>query len=176
MKAAKLNLSRNYGGEVILSLVLDRESIRAAENAFDSLKDKEVEVTIKKYSKRRSIDANRYFWALAGKLAVALGTTKEEIYRHYIPDIGDNYEVVPIKDAAVEKFRKAWEKNGEGWVTETRVSKLTGYTNVLAFYGSSTFSVEQMSRLINLLIDDCHTHGIETATPSELALLLEEWR
>ena len=48
---------------------------------------------------------------------------KEEIYRDLIKNIG-SYEIIPIKNNAVEKFRSAWSKNGLGWLTETVESKL----------------------------------------------------
>lgn len=48
---------------------------------------------------------------------------KEEIYRDLIKNIG-SYEVIPVKNEAVERFRQAWSNHGLGWVTETMKSKL----------------------------------------------------
>ena len=55
-------------------------------------------------------------------------------------------------------------------------SKLPGCTNVILYYGSSSYDTEQMSSLIDLLVDDCKAQGIETATPDELARYKEEWK
>lgn len=78
---------------------------------------------VKEVKAKRSLDSNAYAWVLLGKLQNELNIPKEEIYRDLIRNIG-SYEIVPIRDEAVEKFRKAWSKNGVGWITETMKSKL----------------------------------------------------
>lgn len=84
-------------------------------------KDKQFE--IKEYKPKRSLDSNAYAWVLLGKLQDKLHIPKEEIYRDLIKNIG-SYEIVPVKNEAVDKFRQAWSKNGIGWITETMKSKL----------------------------------------------------
>ena len=66
---------------------------------------KKYTVTIKEFRKKRSLDANRYLWVLCNKLSVKVGAPPEEIYRHYIPDVGDNSDTICIPDAAVKRFR-----------------------------------------------------------------------
>ena len=66
---------------------------------------KKYTVTIKEFRKMRSLDANRYLWVLCNKLSVKVGAPPEEIYRHYIPDVGDNSDTICIPDAAVKRFR-----------------------------------------------------------------------
>jgi hypothetical protein len=56
------------------------------------------------------------------------------------------------------------------------LSKLDGCTNVILYYGSSTYDVEQMSRLIENIVQDCKALGIETKPEAELNSLLEQWR
>ena len=85
----------------------------------DSTKQYEV----KEYKQKRSLDSNAYAWVLLGKLQDKLHIPKEDIYRDLIKNIG-SYEIVPVKNEAVERFRQAWSKNGIGWVTETMKSKL----------------------------------------------------
>lgn len=85
--------------------------------------DKEKEYELKEHRKRRSLDSNAYAWTLLGKLQDVLKIPKEDIYRDLIKNIG-SYEIVPVKDEAVEKFRQAWSRNGLGWITETMKSKL----------------------------------------------------
>lgn len=137
---------------------------------------KTYEAELKEYRKKRSLDANAYFWTLCGKLAAKVGLHKDDVYRSLIKDVGDNYEVVPIRDDAVEKWIDAWQGKGIGWVCEVLgQSKLPGYTNVITYYGSSTYNTLQMSRLIELIVSECKLQGIETMTPQELSLLLEGW-
>lgn len=143
---------------------------------LDSLESgKEYVLTIKENRKKRSLDANAYCWVLLDKLASQLHESKEAIYKSYIKEIGGNSEIVCIKTEAAEKLCGAWERNGLGWQTDTMPSKLKGCTNVVLYYGSSVYDTEQMSRLIDLIVQDCQTLGIETKDPAELERLVQEW-
>ena len=44
-------------------------------------------------------------------------------YRDLIKNIG-SFEIIPVKNEAVERFRQAWSNHGLGWLTETMKSKL----------------------------------------------------
>lgn len=129
---------------------------------------------VKEVKRRRSLDSNAYAWVLLGKLQDKLHIAKEDIYKSLIKEIG-SYEVIPVKNEAVERFRQAWSKNGLGWITETTKSKLEGFTNVIAYYGSSSYNTAEMSRLIELIVQECKQQDIETMTPNELNSLLESW-
>lgn len=136
--------------------------------------EQNYEFSIEKVKKHRSNDANRYFWELVGQLSAKVNIPPEEIYRTFIKDVGGNYEVVPIKEEAVDTWLKNWRAKGIGWQSEIiGDSKLRGYKNVICYYGSSTYDTKQMARLIDLCVTECKTQGIETMTPSELALLVE---
>lgn len=132
-------------------------------------------VEAKKQGKRRSLDANAYCWVLLDKLSAVLGRSKEALYRELVRDIGGNSQTVCVQDKAVDALREGWEHNGLGWPTETMPSKLPGCTNVILYYGSSTYDTRQMSRLIDLIVNECQAQGIETKTPDELALMMARW-
>lgn len=165
-----------------LTFTLDGKQIITIEtetdcrNLFDELKDKLLTISFKLFKKKRSLDANAYFWVLCGKLAAVTGIEKSQIYRSYIKDIGDNSETVCIQDKSLNKILSGWEHNGLGWVTETFPSKIDGCTNAILYCGSSEYDNAQMSRLIELVVQDCKEQEIETKTPIELKLLLEEWK
>ncbi len=132
---------------------------------------------IKLHRNKRSLDANAYAWVLMSKLADVLQKKKEDIYRELITGIGDNFEIVAVQTEAADKFIEGWKHNGIGWVCEkTGSSAMDGYENIIAYYGSSTYNTKQMSRLIDLIVQECHIQGIETATPQELARYKENWR
>lgn len=142
----------------------------------DEMRDKEkLSIEVKPYRERRSLDANAYCWVLIDKLANKLNMSKEAIYREYIKNIGGNSEIVCIKNTAVERLCEGWKKNGIGWQTETFESKISGCTNVILYYGSSTYDTAQMSRLLDLIIQDCKEQGIPTETPNEIARLKALW-
>lgn len=138
---------------------------------YDRLKEKEVSAEIKAWRKPRSMDANAYAWVLIDKLAGAMGITKTEVYRELIRNIGGVSEIVCVRDNAVEKLRESWQHNGLGWFTETFGSKIEGCTNVILFFGSSTYDSKQMSALIDTAVEECKQYGIETLTPDQLAQL-----
>lgn len=163
-----------YEGTWLL-LKVDSKSVATA--ACDFVKPgEEYEADIKEHRERRSLDANAYFWVLCGKLANALHLPKDEVYRNLIKEVGDNFVILPLRNDAVEKWISNWESKGLGWVCDILgESKLPGYTNVVTYYGSSTYDTKQMSDLIALVVEECKLQGIETMTPQELSLLLEAW-
>ena len=136
---------------------------------------KKYTVTIKEFRKKRSLDANAYAWVLMNKLADKLNMGVRDLYRHYIPDIPENSQVVCVPTEAVEKLQSGWEHNGIGWCSDTLKSKLPGCTNVVLYYGSSTFDQKQMGVLLDLIIEDCKQVGVEYLTPEELERLKGEW-
>ena len=161
-------------GKALLTISVNEKSNAMA--CVDELRDCEkVSVKISKYRERRSSDANAYCWVLIGKLAEKLNIPKDEIYRDAIKQIGGNYEVVCVLDVAVDKLCTGWKKNGIGWQTDTMPSKIKGCTNVLLYYGSSTYDTAQMSRLINIIVEACVEQNIDVRTPDEIANMLSLW-
>ena len=132
-------------------------NLRDATAFCDEMKDGKVyEADLKEHRKRRSLDANSYAWVLLGKLANKVCLPKEEVYREFVKDVGGNYEILPIRNDAVDKWITNWQGKGIGWVCDILgESKLDGYTNVITYYGSSTYDSLQMSKLINLIVEEC---------------------
>lgn len=142
----------------------------------DDLGKKErLTIEVKPYRERRSLDANAYFFVLADKLAEKTGVPKETIYREAVKNVGGVSEVVCVKNSAVERLCEAWRRNGLGWQVDTIPSKIEGCTNVVLYYGSSTYNTEQMSRLIDNIVQDCKAVGIETMTPNQIAEMKSRW-
>lgn len=159
-------------GKLIITPV--REDLGKAMAAVRKHKDRLYDLEIKEHRKKRSLDANAYAWVLINKIADALRLTPKEVYRQAIQDIAGNHEIVPIKTEAADKFKQVWESQGLGWpCIDIGRSKIDGYRNMKAYYGSSTYDTRQMSLLIDHLIEDCRALDIETLPPDKLALLLE---
>lgn len=133
------------------------------------------EYDLVKMKKRRSLDANAYAWVLMDKIAAAIRIPKVEVYQNAIKGIGGVSDIVCVKDAAVDKLRQNWSRNGLGWLTDTMPSKIAGCTNVVLYYGSSAYDTRQMSILIDRLIEDARALDIETMPPDRLEALLNEW-
>lgn len=131
--------------------------------------------SLAKAKKRRSLDANAYAWVLIDKLAEALHIGKIEIYQNTIRDIGGVSDFYCMKNEAFPMFKQCWEAQGIGWQTETLPSKIPGCVTVIAHRGSSKYDTQQMSALIDHLVQDCKALDIETMPPDKLAGLLEAW-
>lgn len=151
-----------------------------AGKVYDDFNGQGVEITVDKPKVKRSLNANAYMWELCGKIADKLcedGTihTKEDVYRETIKQVGV-YRDIPMLSQGVDTLRKAWEMHGIGWVTEEvdYLPDMSGYL-IRCYYGSSTYSSKQMHRLIQVLIQDCDSLGIEHRTPEEIANLLSLW-
>lgn len=153
-----------------LMIKLPLDSIK---QIIDKIKPSKVyTLIIQKYRKKRTKDQNAYFWEICGQLAANIGSTTVEVYRDLIRNIGNNFEVVPVRADRVKTFTEVWGKNGLGWVCDVLgESQIEGYTNVIAYYGSSVYDVEQMRTLIDLLIAECAEQGINTDSPQFEALL-----
>jgi hypothetical protein len=162
-------------GKPLLTLEVD-EDRNTLLNLYEELKGSErLAIKIGKFKKKRSLDANAYCWVLISRLAERLNLPKTDIYRSAIREIGGNCDTVCIQDKAVNSLRDGWQRNGLGWMTDTMPSKIEGCTNVILYYGSSTYDTAQMSRLINNIIEECRQLGIETKSEEEVTSLLRQW-
>ena len=147
---------------------------------LETLKECDCDITIKKHREKRSLDANGYAWTLLGKLAAKLDRSAVDIYKELVQDVGDCFHILPIKTEALEQWTEIWEKSPPtkiGWFVKVigESKKAKGYTNTMNFYGSSAFDSKQMSRLIELIVEECKEQGIETMTPREIAEMMEKY-
>lgn len=168
-----LSIDYTTGNAVLHLSCNEKQSVMACYNELAN--EEKLAIKVSKYREKRSNDANAYCWVLIGKLAEKLNIPRDEIYRDSIKQIGGNYDVVCVLDDAVDKLCRGWAKNGVGWQTDTMPSKIVGCTNVMLYYGSSTYDTAQMSRLINIVVDACREQGIETRTPDEIANMVSLW-
>lgn len=141
-----------------------------------SLKGRLYDCELREHREKRSLDANKYAWALLSKLADALNTTKEELYLQKVREVGPFKDFTLTQDEA-KTFRVAWEMLGTGWPTEqVDFDKDGDRVVVRSYYGSSTYNTKQMSRLIDSIVEDAKEIGIETLPPDKLELLKEGWK
>ena len=172
MKAQIVDFSLSFNHKQRLTLELD-DDFRAQ---YDALHDSDVDVTVKKYRKRRSLDANAYAWVLIDKIAERMRMTKADVYKDHIRSLSGVSETVCVLNRAVERLCDAWHKNGLGFQTETFASKLDNCTNVTLYYGSSTYDTAQMSALIDSLVQTCHALNIETKSQEEINSLIRSYQ
>ena len=165
------DMLRGRNGEWVISFTTTTDF----SEAFNELADKEVNIEIKQFRNKRSLDANAYCWVLIGKIAEKTGLKRREIYRNAIKDIGGVYDVVCVQNKAVDRLREGWEKNGLGWQSDTLKSQIPDCTNVVLYYGSSVYDTKQMAQLISSLVQDAEALGIPTISDSDAVKMLGKW-
>lgn len=170
----KAQWSLNSDGAFLMLRVDRKDAIQFCASMKEG---KKYQAELKEYRPRRSLDANAMAWKLMGELSAVLRIPPMEIYRNYIPDVGDNYDIVPIREDKIEAWDERWCRGHDGRMTvdmgECRNAK--GYHNIKTYIGSSDYDTSQMSRLLDLIIDDCRENGIQVMTERERSLLIDEW-
>ena len=162
----------------VISMTLDgyikiefKTTNRSVLQELNKLTDKELSVKLCNFTNKRSLSQNSYLWLLLDQIAAKIKSTKEEVYRNFVKDYGV-FEILPIKEQAIERFKTNWSKNGLGWFTEDLGdSKLTGFKKVIAYYGSSTYNIQEMKRLLDAVVDECQELGIQTMSLADIMLL-----
>lgn len=133
----------------------------------------QLSVSIKKYHKKRSLDANAYCWALCSKIAEKVGSSKDEVYEQMLQDYGCFYEddngyiVVTVKScidmSGIGGHWKFYKDNGK-------------FSSYLKIKGSSEYDSAEMSRFIDGIVYEAKELGISTATPDEIARIKALWK
>ena len=138
---------------------------------------KTYEAELKKKTKKRSLDANALAWKLLGELSAVVRIPPDDIYRNYIRDVGGNYVIVPVKEDLIKEWDSLWCSGHHGRSTEDmgECRTIPGYHNIKSYISSSDFDVQQMSRLLDLIITDCKAMGVDVLSERERSLLLEDW-
>lgn len=162
--------------EFIINIVANSKEINEEDiNPFIKA-EKSVKINITQWRDMRSLNANSYCWVLMDKIAEKLNTTKEDVYLEIIKRVGV-FEILPIKEIAVDKFIQRWQSKGLGWVCDNlgACRTLKGYVNIVAYYGTSTYDSKEMARFIDEVVQSAKDLKIETKTPNEIAELKSLW-
>jgi len=128
---------------------------------------------IVKHSEKRSNKANSYMWALCKEIGDAVGLGKEEVYRNAVRE-GNVFKDIWIHENAADTFEYLWRNRGTAWFTE-RVDAQGEYVVIRAYYGSSTYNVRQMQKLIDRLLQDAEAVGIPTPEEDYIRKLMEDY-
>lgn len=137
--------------------------------------DHEKQFKITEVRKKRSKNANNYCWELISKIADAIGSTKEEVYRDFIKNKGI-YRIITIDKKSANTFIKVWNERGLGWLCEKSENKDSDYVDLIAYYGTSSYDTKQMAYFIDYVVQEAKNLDIETLTPNEIESLKNMWR
>ena len=157
-----------------ISLLLDTKQLDIVEELKNEDK---LNIELKKYRKHRSLDANAYFWKLLTELCELAEIDTVEEYKRRIKELGI-FRQFKIEKDNIKTFEKMWTAQGIAWFCEIADTTYIGnaeFKIINAYYGSSSFNSKQMARLIDGVVQDCKSYGIETKPQQEIDSLLKEW-
>ena len=158
----------NYGGSVVLSVGVPHKYAKDLETLAQSFQVGQ-EWELKQYKTKRSLSANAFCWVLCDEIAKVLHCEKEDVYRQAIGHVGVFTELQFSTPEAMDKFKRIWQHNGVGWLTRT-----VDETTLHAFAGSSTYKRDEMSRVLDFLVEEAKGLGIQTKPREEIEALLKQ--
>lgn len=167
-----INLIKSIGWNVLIPAPIDEMLSKLDPNI-------EYIVEIKRKVKRRSLNANAYAWVLCDKIARELSKngyiSKNDVYKRVLIECGA-FTYIPVKNAAVDRFIEIWHGHGLGWHAEDAgPAKTEGYTIIRAYHGSSVYTVDEMRRLIDALVDECNQLNIPIENNDYINSIIQEW-
>ena len=165
-----INEARISGHDLILTL---ENPLDAARLAF---RFQAGDYELVKVGKKRSLDANAYCWCLINKISERIHEAPVEVYRRYIRDIGTKVVVSCVRLEDLDEEVKTFTAGHIGRMVDIGESRIPGCAVVHKKYGSSDYTVEQMSALIDAIVQDCEALDIPTKTQEEIERLLIQWR
>lgn len=146
---------------------------------YEELKNANLlSVIIKKFRKKRSLDANAYYWVLVSKLSEKLRTSKEEMHNMLLSQYGQidrdedgNAIIFSLRsDIDISKRYDLHAKPiGKGYVGEKE------FIHYALLKGSHLYDTKEMSVLIDGVVGEAKEQGIETMTPDDLKRMKEAW-
>lgn len=141
----------------------------------------ELDIQIKPYKKKRSLDANAYYWVLTNKIASVLRTSTAEVHLNQLI----KYGVMDLDETGAARWvvMKDGVKVPDGLYLQptSNLVRMPGKKNefvgrvYIVYRGSHTYNTQEMSVLIDGTIQDAKDLGIDTITPAEKARMLAAW-
>lgn len=175
MKALNPRLTHEYGKGWVISFDVDPESVGQAKQICDGSHTGYFEVSVEKWSDKRSLQANAYFHVLCNKISAVMRSSINDMKKVLVSQYGtlargpDNKCLaakVP-KNTDIEKIYPYVRNIGEDE---------NGLDMYLFFKRTSELTKDEMNRLIQGTIDEAASLGIETLTPQELAAMMSRYK
>lgn len=149
----------------------------------DELMGKELRLVLKQWHRKRSLNANNYFYLLVGKLADRLNVSKSYIHNLMLRKYGqiqtiDERPIYVVIPESEETQAKVDEDDYTHLMptAEVKIGKDgKAYRTYLMLKGSHELNSKEMGLLIDGLVADCKDAGIDTMTPDEIAELKQKW-
>lgn len=144
--------------------------------SLSKLQGKDLSVKIKKHTQKRSLNANAYAWVLLTRIAEELSKDeyidKWEVYKNLLVEYSNSFVYMVIKKDALPGIERTFR------VVEVLAEQLMGDQDTLqlqCYYGSSTFTKDEMRTFLDGVVYEAKELGIETETPEEIDRLVSLW-
>lgn len=131
-----------------------------------------LSIEVKRFRKRRSLDANAYMWVLLQKIAEATHSDKWSVYLQMLQRYSREFTFVICKENAVDRLKELYRTCVD--LGEVKVNGAEGH-QIQVYFGSSTFDSKAMSVLLEGVISECKELGIEILPPDEIKRMVSEW-
>ena len=167
MKGRLLDFSFSLNHKQRITIELDSDF----REGFDALKGAELEIKIKKWRRKRSLDANAYFHVLVNEIAMAKGLSDDEVKRDLVVDYGT---VARDDDGMVVGFKLPASVSVDDIYPYTKLYKRAEengrlFNCYLVYKRSSWMDTKEMSHLIDGAVAEARELGIDTDTPEQKA-------
>lgn len=155
----------------------------ASPSVLEQLIGKDLTVELKEYRKKRTIDANSYYWVLLGKLADKMNEAKPLVHNLLLRRYGQletmDGKVMPVVLPDTDETGKKCDLSETFHLKPTHEVRLGKdqriYRTWLILKGSHDLNTAEFSKLLNGLVDECKEQGIETMTPDEIRRMMEAY-
>ena len=163
-KATLHGVSRDFKtNKPIISFLLDSLDTGADLNG-------ELRLTVRRWREKRSLDSNGYMWVLLTQMALALHSTKEEVYEEMLDRYGKEFR---DKDGGmvVVGVKKELDLKRAGHWKHYKDDDSCSFWYLLK--GTSEYDTAEMSAFLDRVIEEAKELGIDTATPDEIVKMKE---
>jgi len=166
------DISRSINGETIVSISVDDANMSELRELS---KISKLAVLLKKYRKKRSLDANAYHWVLCNKLADALESDSDSIHYDLMVrygeiirnDDGTRAVISVLPEVDMRKCNVYARRIGVGTVGEKE------FVHYALIKPSRLYDSKEMATLISGTILEAKEAGIETLSPAEISAMME---
>lgn len=148
-----------------------------------SLQEKDLAITVKPYRKKRSLNANAYYWALIEEIATATGTPKPMCHNMMLRRYGvleqvegENLMVfIPDTDEADNKVMNAETYHFRPTSRTKTADDGRTFRAYLVLKGSSAYDTKEMAALIEGVISEAKELGIEILPREEYERMMKSY-
>ena len=137
-----------------------------------------VNLEVKKYRPKRSLDSNNYAWLLIDKIAKhpAIKSSKEEVYLFLLEQYG-TFVYLPCMEEKIEELKAVFRivRNRGTIVLKTESGKLVICQQCQCYKGSSLMDQKEMGEFLDGVVYEAKKLGIETETPEEIERMKSQW-